>query len=66
MGVFTRVILLIGSVVLAYYMVKFRVNLVRIIGKNYYAEKYLGSGGTYTMWVFLAIALVAFAVWKLV
>lgn len=66
MGFFERVILLVGSVVLAYYMVKFRVNLVRIVGKNDYAEKYLGSGGTYTMWVLLAIALVAFAITYLV
>ena len=66
MGFFTRLILLVLSIVAAYYMVKYREKLVRMVGKNYYAEKYLGAGGSYTMWVILAAVLVAFAVYFLV
>lgn len=66
MGHLARLILLVVAIIVAYYMVKFREKLVRLVGKNYYAEKFLGAGGSYTMWVLLAVILVAFAVYFLV
>ncbi len=66
MGIFTRLILLVGSFVVAYFILKYREQLVRMVGKNYYAERFLGSGGTYNMWILLAVLLVIVAVWRLV
>lgn len=46
----TRIILFIVIEALGVAMIIYRERIVRIFGKNDYAEKYLGSGGTYTMW----------------
>ena len=32
--------------------------LVRMIGKMYWAEKYLGMGGTYTAWKIIGVLLI--------
>lgn len=40
--------------------------LTQLIGYNSLAERYLGTGGTYTMWKLLGIALMLGAVWYLV
>ncbi|TSC95549.1 MAG: Uncharacterized protein CEN88_460 [Candidatus Berkelbacteria bacterium Licking1014_2] len=41
---------------------KYLDRLVEIVGKNSYAEKYLGSGGTYTLWKLIALALAIFGI----
>ena len=44
-------ILFVVGIVLVYY----RERMARMIGKNDLAEKYLGSGGTYNMWILIGI-----------
>lgn len=57
--VFIRIILFIVALVLGYLMIKYRERIVRTVGKNDLAERYLGMGGTYNMWVILgAIVMV--------
>jgi hypothetical protein len=54
----TKFLILIAVFVLGIAMMKYREKLVRLVGKNYYAEKYIGAGGSYTMWVLLGVALI--------
>ncbi len=42
-------------------ILKYTEPLVRMIGKNSWAEQYLGGGGTYTMWKLIAVAVVIVA-----
>lgn len=46
------------AVVIAILIMKYTDPIVRLIGKNDLAEKYLGMGGTYTMWKLIALAIV--------
>lgn len=39
--------------------------LTQIIGYNDMAERYLGSGGTYSMWKLIGVAMMIGAVWYL-
>jgi len=50
-----RLIVFILMFVLGVLMVKYRERIVRMIGKSDLAEKYLGIGGTYTMWIFIGV-----------
>ncbi len=53
---FTRLVLFIifnvGGIALIFY----REKVVRIFGKNDIAERYLGAGGSYNMWVLIGMA----------
>lgn len=40
-------------------ILKYTEPLVRMIGKMDWAERYLGSGGTYTMWKLIAVLIIA-------
>ena len=42
-------------------IMKYTEPIVRTVGINDLAEKYLGAGGTYTMWRLLAILLIVAA-----
>jgi len=48
--VFTKILLFLLFEALGVAMITYREKIVRMIGKNDYAEKYLGAGGTYNMW----------------
>ena len=62
--VLVKILVLITSIFVAVLIIKFREKLVRLIGKNEYAERYLGSGGTYTFWILFAIFIIFIAlVW---
>ncbi len=37
------------------FIVYYREKIVRVFGKNSVAEKYLGAGGTYNMWVLIGM-----------
>lgn len=54
-----KFLMLVAAFVAGFAMMKYREKMVRMVGKNYYAEKYLGPGGSYTLWVLLGIALIA-------
>ena len=58
MSGFVRFLLFIAAIVAGVLMMKYRERMVRIVGKNYYAEKFLGPGGSYTMWVLLGAVLI--------
>lgn len=60
---FVKIIVFIVAFIAGLAILKYQEPIVRTFGKSYYAERYLGMGGTYTMWKLIAIAviLVAFA-----
>lgn len=60
--VFVKILVLIAAVFTCLGMIKYREKLVRIVGKADWAERYLGNGGTYTMWILWGILLVVIAV----
>ena len=53
--VFTRIILFIIGVVGGACIIKYREKIARLFGKSDLAEKYLGSGGTYNMWILIGV-----------
>lgn len=56
------IILLVGSVA-GVLMMRYNFELTRMVGHNYYAERYLGDGGTYTMWKLLGLITVVGSFW---
>ncbi len=42
--------------------IKYNFQLTRLFGHNSLAERYLGEGGTYSMWKLLGVALIIGAV----
>ena len=52
---FIRILLFIFCFAAGVIMVKYREKFARTFGKNDLAEKYLGAGGTYNMWVIIGI-----------
>lgn len=70
MSGFEKFLIFVVAVVVAGAILKYTEPIVRLVGKNDLAEKYLGSGGTYTMWKLLAVVIVIWALvywigWKL-
>ncbi len=61
MELFWKIIVLIASIFACIGVIKYRLQMVNIFGKAYYAEKYLGPGGSYTMWILIGILMVFMA-----
>jgi hypothetical protein len=62
--VFVKILVLIASVFACMAVIKYRLQMVQTFGKAYYAEKYLGNGGSYTMWILIGVLMVFMAaVW---
>ena len=62
--VFVKILALIASIFLAVIIIHYRYQIVRMVGKNSLAERYLGQGGTYTFWILFAIFIIIIAlVW---
>ena len=59
--VFVKILVLIAAVILAVFIVRYRLQVVQMFGKNSYAERYLGPGGTFTLWILIALLLVVLA-----
>ena len=59
--VFVKILVLLSTIVLAIIILKYREQIVRMVGKNEWAERYLGSGGTYTFWILFAFLLIVIA-----
>jgi len=59
--VFIKIIVFFASIFLAIIIIKFREKIVRMIGKNEWAERYLGQGGTYTFWILFALLIIFIA-----
>lgn len=58
MGFVTRILVLFLAIIIGISMMKYRERLVNLFGKNYYAEKYLGNGGSYNFWQLLGILVI--------
>ena len=56
-----KILVLIISIIACVYTIKYRYNLVQYFGKQEWMERYLGAGGTYTMWIGIAILMVLLA-----
>lgn len=63
--VFIKILIFLVAVAACIAILKYTEKIVRVVGKNSWAEKYLGGGGTYTMWKIIAIVIVAAALWYL-
>lgn len=50
--------LFVLAVIIGVLVMKYTDPIVRMVGKNAWAEQYLGGGGTYTMWKLIAVALI--------
>lgn len=62
--VFVKILVLILAIIAGIYTIRYRYNMVQLFGKAEWAERYLGSGGTFSMWVFIGILMIVIAlVW---
>ena len=59
--VFVKILVLLVTIGVAILILKYKERVVRMVGKNEFAERYLGQGGTYTFWVLFAILLIIIA-----
>lgn len=59
--IFVKILVLIIAIFACIVIIKYRWNIVQTVGKNEWAERYLGSGGTFTMWIGIAILVVVLA-----
>ena len=53
-----RILTTFGMIAIAIAILKYTEVIVRNVGKSNLAERYLGLGGTYTMWKLIAIILI--------
>ncbi len=56
--VFAKILVFLICLGIALLILKYTERLVRTIGKMYWAEKYLGPGGTYSAWKLIAVLLI--------
>lgn len=62
--VLVKILVLIATIFIAMLIIRYRERIVRMVGKNEFAERYLGNGGTYTFWILFALLLIVIAaVW---
>jgi len=62
--VFIKILTLVAAFAAGLMIIRYREPIVRFFGKNEWAEKYLGMGGTYTMWILIALLIIVMAlVW---
>lgn len=59
--VFVKILVLLVVIFLAIIIIMYRERIVRIVGKNQLAERYLGTGGTYTFWILFSLLLIVMA-----
>lgn len=59
--VFVKILTLIAAIFACVLVIQFRLNMVQFFGKASWAEQYLGSGGTYNMWILIGLGMVAMA-----
>jgi len=58
-----KLLILILGVIVGTLFVRYSYQLTQLFGHNSYAERYIGEGGTYSMWKLLGIAVIIFAAW---
>jgi hypothetical protein len=62
-AVVLKILILIGGVAGGVLMMRYNYQLTQLFGYNSLAERYLGSGGTYTMWKLLGVLAILLAIW---
>jgi len=63
MGFVIKTVGFLGGVVLGLLFLRYNFQLTQLFGHNEYAERFIGTGGTYTMWKGLGILLIIAAIW---
>jgi hypothetical protein len=63
MAVVIKILALFGGVIGGVLMMRYNYQLTQLFGYNSLAERYLGSGGTYTMWKLLGVLAILLAIW---
>lgn len=63
MVIILKILALVGGIVGGVLMMRYSYQLTQIFGYNSLAERYLGSGGTYTMWKLLGVFAILLAIW---
>ncbi len=58
MAFWFKLLILIAACLVGILMARYREWLVGAFGRNEYAERFLGSGGSYTMWWLLGVILI--------
>ncbi len=61
--ILVRILALVAGVAVGIGLMKYSYPLTQLFGRNTLAERYLGNGGTYTMWKLLGILVIVIAVW---
>ena len=56
--VIVKILVFIISVIVGILLLKYTEPFVRTVGHNSFAEKYFGSGGTYTFWKLIALIII--------
>jgi hypothetical protein len=62
MAILIKFVVLVFGLAIGVALIKYNFQLTRLFGHNSLAERYLGEGGTYTMWKLLGVALIIGAV----
>lgn len=62
MELLLKIAVLIVGLLLGTAFLKYNFQLTRLFGHNSWAERYLGDGGTYTMWKLLGVIAIIIAV----
>lgn len=57
-----KLIVLVAGFAIGTAFIKYNFQLTKLFGHNSLAERYLGEGGTYSMWKLLGVALIVLAV----
>lgn len=63
MTILLKILIFVVAIGLGIAFMKYNYQLTQFFGYNSLAERYLGDGGTYTMWRLLGLVVIAGAVW---
>ena len=55
---FGRILVFIIGAPVGFWVVRYKDRIVNMVGKMELAEKYLGDGGTYNMWVVIGMGII--------
>ena len=58
MAILLKIVLVILGIGVGTYAITHNYQLTRLFGYNDYAERYLGTGGTYSMWKLIGVILI--------
>jgi hypothetical protein len=57
-----KLLVLVAGFAVGTAFIKYNFQLTKLFGHNSLAERYLGEGGTYSMWKLLGVALIIIAI----